>query len=259
MKARRDSYLSRVSACTNITAKRLLQLMESKQTNLALAADVTTAKELIELADELGPDLCMLKTHIDIIDDFTPALTEQLRALANKHQFLIFEDRKFADIGNTVKHQYANGIFRISDWADVINAHVLPGPGIIEGLASAVDDRDRGLILLAEMSSRGHLMDAAYIEQTRLMAEQYPDFVIGFITQHAISHDPRWINFTPGVKLASGTDPLGQQYVTPARAIIENGTDVIIVGRGITHAKEPAIEAKLYRIAGWDAYREACV
>lgn len=252
------SYRARAALCPSQQGARLLELLDSKQTNLALSADVTSADELLSLADRLGPEICVLKTHIDIIDDFSPHLTHELMLLAKKHQFLIFEDRKFADIGNTVKHQYSGGLYRIADWADMTNAHVLPGPGIIQGLAEVGLSKQRGLILLAEMSSAGHLMDQDYIHATLQMAEQHPDFVFGFITQRALSSDPHWIYLTPGVKLGSGKDALGQQYVTPEKAILENGSDIIIVGRGIISASDPQAEAKRYRQQGWAAYQARC-
>lgn len=254
----KKTYLQRANTCKSAAGKKLLQLMDSKQTNLALSADVNSSAELLHLADQVGPEICLLKTHIDIINDFSPSLITQLTRLAAQHQFMIFEDRKFADIGNTVKQQYEGGIYKIVEWADFTNAHSLPGPGIIEGLAAAGRQHQRGLIMLAEMSSTGHLMDRDYMRATLQMAEHYPDFVAGFITQHELTEDGEWINLTPGIKLRTGKDALGQQYITPESAILENGTDVIIVGRGIIAAQDPVAEAKLYRKSGFDAYQKRC-
>ena len=47
----------------------------------------------MQLADTVGPYICVLKTHADILVDFSTEAMKTLRALANKHQFLIFEDR----------------------------------------------------------------------------------------------------------------------------------------------------------------------
>lgn len=253
------SYSERADLCLSPLGRYLFQCLDEKQTNLAVSADVTTSEELLNLAEKLGPYICVLKTHIDIITDFSPKLIKSLRQLAEEHHFLLFEDRKFADIGNTVKMQYSGGIYHIADWAEIINAHCIPGQGIVKGLAEVGrNKKNRGLILIAEMSSAGHLMNEEYIEKTLQIAESHADFVIGFITQHSLSSDPHWINFTPGVKLQKGSDSLGQQYVTPENAILEQGADVIIVGRGIIQAKDPVTVAKEYRDRAWKCYLRRC-
>jgi len=247
-------FSERASFCKNFLAKQLLTLMDEKKTNLAFSVDVTNCQSLLELADLIGPEICVLKTHIDILNDFTIDFTKKLVHLAKKHHFLIFEDRKFADIGNTVKQQYQGGMYRIADWADIVNAHSISGPGVIEALMYPGLTKQRGLLMLAEMSSKNNLTDAIYAQKTLEMAEQFPEFVIGFISQRKLSNNPNWIYFSPGIQLDPGKDELGQQYVTPHTAITHHQTDIIIVGRGILQADDPLAEAKKYREAGWKAY-----
>lgn len=246
--SKRLSFLKRASLTRHPTAQKLFKIMEDKRSNLCLAADVTSQKKLLELADELGPDLCVFKTHVDILDDFTPDFGTHLRKLAEKHNFLIFEDRKFADIGQTVSTQYKRGIYKIADWADMVNAHIVPGPGIIEGLKGS------SLLLLAEMSSAGTVATGSYTRKAVAMAEAHEETVMGFICLQRLSKHPGLIHFTPGVKLEPGQDALGQRYRTVDEILIKNKSDIIIVGRDITHAANPKKQAALYREKGWNAY-----
>ncbi|KAJ2613004.1 orotidine 5'-phosphate decarboxylase [Coemansia sp. RSA 1365] len=248
------TYAARGQEHVHPLAKQLFANMERKKSNLSVAADVATKAELLLLADKVGPYICVLKTHIDIVEDFDMDLVAQLQGLAEKHDFLIFEDRKFADIGNTVKLQYGGGIYRIADWAHFTNCHVIPGEGIIQGLAEVGMPKGRGLLLLAEMSSKGMLATGAYTDKNVEMAVKN-EFVVGFIGSRRFTEDRDLITMTPGIGLHASGDALGQQYRTPETIVTKNGSDIIIVGRGIYGpGKDVAVEAQRYRDAGWAAY-----
>ena len=131
------------------------------------------------------------------------------------------------------------------------------------------DSSPKGLLLLAEMSSEGNLLSADYAHQCLLLARDHRDFVIGFIAQRCLNIEPddQFITLTPGVSLppadsCQGTtsklkgDGLGQQYTSPRQAVLEQGSDVVIVGRGILRAHDPKTEAKRYRREAWKAYKD---
>ena len=115
------SFADRANDASHPLNNYLLRLMSLKQSNLCLSADVSSARELLSLANKIGPSIVVLKTHYDLVTgwDYNPqtGTGARLAALARKHGFLIFEDRKFGDIGNTVQLQYTAGTARIIDWA----------------------------------------------------------------------------------------------------------------------------------------------
>lgn len=357
-------YADRATAVEHPLSEYLLRLMDLKASNLCLSADVQTARDLLHLADEVGPSIVVLKTHYDLIAgwDYNPqtGTGARLASLARKHGFLIFEDRKFCDIGKTVQMQYVAGTARIIDWAHITNVNIDAGKEVVSALAEAaakwrervncevktsvtvgtpvsdtfddaeqaeatfgkldrmedtreghsqdIDGRkgsivsvttvtqsfepvysprltksavdggddilypgieeapaDRGLLILAQMSTKGCLMTKEYTQACVEAAREHKSFVMGFVAQESLNTRPDddFIHMTPGCKLPprgeeeNGQlegDGLGQQYNTPAKLIGIGGTDIVIVGRGIISAGDPQSEAERYRRKAWKAY-----
>lgn len=109
------------------------------------------------------------------------------------------------------------------------------------------------------MSSAGSLAVGSYTQASVDMARRHKDFVIGFIAQQKLGgEDDDFLILTPGVGLDVKGDGMGQQYRTPDE-VVNAGTDVIIVGRGVTGSEatadyaKSAHEALRYKKAGWDA------
>ena len=164
---------------------------------------------------------------------------------------------------------------RIASWAHITNAHPVPGPSIISGLSTVGLPLGRGLLLLAEMSTKGSLARGEYTEDAVRMARAHRDFVVGFIAQRRMegiglqphigeqpSENEDFLILTPGVGLQSSGDNLGQQYKTPRAVVLDAGCDVIIVGRGIYGKSDTADAvaaralAEQYQHEGWCAYEE---
>lgn len=254
---------------------------------------------MLSLAEAVGPSIVVFETHADMLSGWNPdphtGTGAKLAAIARRHRFLIFEDRKFADIGFTVQLQYAGGDYKILEWAHVINAHIIPGPDIVRALketaktwkdsgkSRAVEEfvsesrvayiaeppSERAALLLAQMSSSGNFLDATYTKNCVAIGRENRDFVMGFIALQPQNSEPddSFIIMTPGCSLTpeesldgsefvpSVNDALGQQYVSP-RELILRGCDVIIVGTGICNAKDPRAKAEQYRKVAWEASEE---
>ncbi|KAK3908709.1 Uridine 5'-monophosphate synthase [Frankliniella fusca] len=269
----KTTFESRAEKSSNAMSAKILRLVASKRTTLCVAADLSNTDKVLELANAVGPYICIFKTHVDALEDFSKKFVQELQQLAKVHNFLIMEDRKFGDIGHTASLQYGAGCFNIADWADLVTVHAIPGPGIIDGLINCLENSksqlsDRACFIVAEMSSKDTLTTGSYLSAAIKLAETREDFVAGIVSQSATGiSSPGLVQLTPGVRTISsqngkernGTsreDGLGQQYNSPDHVVLERGADIAVVGRGITEADSPSDAAKLYRDLLWKAYEE---
>lgn len=243
---KRLSYEEKLSKAEHPIGIKLLEIAIEKKSNLIASLDVTSTKELLEIANKVGPYVVAIKTHIDIINDFDHNKTIlPLKDLATKHNFLIMEDRKFADIGSTQELQFTSGVYKISHWADMITSHVIGGEKTLDCF------RDVGVVAILGMSSQGNLTDSSYRENALKIIENHPN-CIGSVAQNKVPD--HLLLFTPGVNLEEKGDDKGQQYNTPDLVFQKNHTDFVIVGRGIYKSNSPEESAKKYKDVSWEAY-----
>ncbi|XP_032672896.1 uridine 5'-monophosphate synthase isoform X2 [Odontomachus brunneus] len=250
------SYYKRAELAQNPLASRLLKLMEKKQSNLCLAADFTEAKAILHIADLAGPHIVVLKLHIDIVEDFDKEFMRDLKQLAKQHEFLLMEDRKFSDIGKTVALQYNKGIYKISEWADLVTVHAVSGKTVLDALKKSLPPdvtEHRGVFLVAEMSCKDALTKDNYPKNAVSLAEDATDLVIGVVCQSNLFSSPGLLQLTPGVKLTRGVDELGQQYNDP-QSVMSAGADLVVVGRGITETSDELGAVIEYKKQLWAAY-----
>lgn len=250
------SYQNIKANSKNTITQKLVDIILEKETNLCVSADVDTGEELIKLVHQVGSKICALKTHADTISDFGEDLIQTLKDLSKKYNFLLFEDRKFADIGHIAYRQFTSEPLKISTWSDLVTVHVVAGSLSIEALKPALNNT--GLIVVAQMSTKDTLTNNEYIKSAIDIADKHSDVVVGIVSQNFRPSHPGQLMFTPGINLDSEGDSKGQVYNSPEEAFLECGIDIMIVGRGIYQSDNPADMAERYREIGWNSYANSC-
>jgi len=259
-----EVWSDRWASNNGTTARHYMSVAAKKQSLVCLAADRPSIHSLTSLINEVGPYIAALKTHVDLIENWTPEGWSAFCDAAQQHQLLIFEDRKFADIGKISQKQMA-GLYDIREWADIVTAHLISGPDIVDGLQAGWADvgRQGGVLLLAQMSSRGNRLTPTYTAEVVALGREH-DGVFGFIGNGSNPSDINDLRamvghskliWTPGVNLATGDGDQGQRYGHPHEAIVA-GSDCIIVGSGIHQADNPGQAAQEYARHSWNGLLE---
>uniref|UniRef100_A0A6C0CLN8 Uridine 5'-monophosphate synthase n=1 Tax=viral metagenome TaxID=1070528 RepID=A0A6C0CLN8_9ZZZZ len=195
-----------------------------KKTRLIFSADCRM-QQLISVISSIGHLLVGIKLHSDAYEYDM----EKIHDLAKKVGFVIIEDRKFCDIGSTVKAQFQKilDVYK----PDFITVHSLMGKGTLDGLSELNFQKSVGFLLVSDVSSSGSLIDEAYTSKTIELAKQDPE-VVGVISQNSDAFrdsQHKKIVMTPGVDITKKTDGLNQTYRHPDNI----KSDYVISGRGI--------------------------
>lgn len=64
MAPKNATYAARAKKHQNPLARQLLELMERKESNLAVSVDVVKSEELLRIVDQAGPHVCIVKVSL---------------------------------------------------------------------------------------------------------------------------------------------------------------------------------------------------
>ncbi len=225
---------------------------------LVVALDVPERQRAVKLARSLLGLCAYVKVGLELFTAEGPAVVAELRDLG--HQ--VFLDLKLHDIPNTVAGAVASAR---RAGAALLTVHASGGHAMMKAAAKAVaegsagtgSDQPLGLLGvtvltsldqagLAETGVGGHLID----QVLRLAALSADAGLAGVVAspreaaQLRAVHAPPFLVVTPGVRPAWEAALQDQARVTTPRQAVLAGADLVVVGRPVTAAQDPAAAAR---------------
>lgn len=217
---------------------------------LIVALDLPSREEALELAAALQGVCRWVKVGMELYYAAGSATVELLRARG----FEVFLDLKLHDIPNTV----ASAVRTISSaGASLLTVHAGGGPAMLRAAAEAASTPNSPRLLavtvLTSMDAeqlRAVGVDASPDHQvTRLARLAKANGINGLVCSPQEAREvrtqlgPEALVVTPGVRPAGANAGDQKRIATPADAL-RNGASMLVVGRPITKAADPAAAAQ---------------
>ncbi|MCB1868957.1 MAG: orotidine-5'-phosphate decarboxylase [Gammaproteobacteria bacterium] len=227
---------------------------------IIVALDFASKEPALDLISQLDPSLCRLKVGKEMFTRLGPAFVETLAAMG----FQVFLDLKFHDIPNTVAAA-CEAAADLGVW--MINLHASGGRRMMEAARERLERRpERPLLvavtILTSLSERD-LGEVGYsgtaVENVQRLAglahfSGLDGIVCSPLEAAAVRDqvDREFLLVTPGVRPLSVSQNDQKRVMTPLDAL-NNGADMLVIGRPITAAPDPleSLRAIQAEIAGF--------
>ncbi len=227
----------------NLSSK--LATMDARE-RLIVALDVSTAEEARNLVASLGESVQFYKVGKQLFTARGPEIVRELRASNRK----VFLDLKFHDIPNTVAGAVAEAA---KLGVSMLTVHTLGGQKMLRAAAEAAAQSEwtptvLGVTVLTSMAQADLAeigIEVPVENEVQRLAKLAIEAGCGGVV--ASAHEAKSIRqhlgakfaiVTPGVRPAGAAKGDQARVVTPAQAIA-NGATHLVVGRPITEAEDP--------------------
>ncbi|CAB0150066.1 Orotidine 5'-phosphate decarboxylase [Pseudidiomarina piscicola] len=212
-----------------------------------VALDYSSAEQAWPLVNQLDPKQCGLKVGKEL---FTAAGPDFVRQLVAK-DFKVFLDLKFHDIPNTVA-KAVHAAAELGVW--MVNVHASGGRRMLEAAKQALADYPQPPLLIAvTVLTSMEADDLTDIGIQRTPAEQVMhlaaltqqaglDGVVCSAQEAAVIQQQcgkEFVLVTPGIRPEGAAQGDQRRVMTPAAAA-QQGIQVLVIGRPITQAADPA-------------------
>jgi orotidine-5'-phosphate decarboxylase len=228
-----------------------VQTMRDARDRLIVALDVSSSADARRIVATLGESVHTFKVGKQLFTAEGPQVVRDLVSSGRK----VFLDLKYHDIPNTVGAAVREAT---KLGASMLSVHASGGGAMLRSAVEAARDVNPAVKILAvtvltsvtdsdleKMGVRGGVVD----QVLRLAAMALANGCQGIIASAREASELRnelgneFLIVTPGVRPAGTGHGDQARVVTPEEAI-SSGASYIVVGRPITHAADPAAEAK---------------